>query len=195
MKLYTGSTTPFGRKAAIVAREHGIAVEEEACNPFESGELAVINPLKLIPVLVLDDGAVLHDSHLICEYFDSIGTGPTLYPEAGRWLWRTRMMVGHGLAEASVQLRLQQVLPDNEQSNILMTRYQGRMSRAVAVLEKQVEALNQEKLRMDIVCAVVGLGHLEFRHGEEWRDEAPRLSLWYDAAVRRPSLKETSPKG
>jgi len=27
MKLYTGSTTPFGRKAAIVAREHGIAVE------------------------------------------------------------------------------------------------------------------------------------------------------------------------
>ncbi len=148
MKLYTGPTTPFGRKAGIVAREHGIAVEEEVCNPFESGDLAGLNPLKLIPVLVLDDGAVLHDSHLICEYLDSIGAGPTLYPEAGRWLWRTRMMVGHGLADASVQLRLQQVLPEAEQSDTLKARYQGRMARAVAALEKEADALTQGAMRM-----------------------------------------------
>lgn len=80
MKLYTAPTSPFGRMASIVAREHGIAVQEEFCNPFESEILAGINPLKLIPVLALDDGVVLLESHLICEYFDSIGAGPTLYP-------------------------------------------------------------------------------------------------------------------
>ncbi|MBT3629288.1 MAG: hypothetical protein HOM52_08045 [Rhodospirillaceae bacterium] len=194
MKLYTGPTTPFGRKAGIVAREHGIGLQEEVCNPFESGELAGLNPLKLIPVLVLDDGAVLHDSHLICEYLDSIGAGPTLYPEAGRWLWRTRMMVGHGLAEASVQLRLQQVLPDGEQSGTMMARYQNRISRAVVQLEKEVEALIEGPLRMDKICAVIGIGHVEFRHGEEWRDEAPGLAAWYDDARRRQSFAETAPK-
>jgi glutathione S-transferase len=194
MKLYTGPTTPFGRKAGIVAREHGIAVEEEVCNPFESGDLAGLNPLKLIPVLVLDDGAVLHDSHLICEYLDSIGAGPTLYPEAGRWLWRTRMMVGHGLADASVQLRLQQVLPEAEQSDTLKARYQGRMARAVAALEKEADALTQGAMRMDKICAVIGIGHMEFRHGEGWRDDAPNLTAWYDDAIERASFAETEPK-
>jgi len=194
MKLYTGPTTPFGRKAGIVAREHGIAIEEEVCNPFESGDLAGLNPLKLIPVLVLDDGAVLHDSHLICEYLDSIGAGPTLYPEAGRWLWRTRMMVGHGLADASVQLRLQQVLPEAEQSDTLKARYQGRMARAVAALEKEADALTQGAMRMDKICAVIGIGHMEFRHGEGWRDDAPNLAAWYDDAIERASFAETEPK-
>ena len=194
MKLYTGPTTPFGRKAGIVAREHGIAVEEEVCNPFESGDLAGLNPLKLIPVLVLDDGAVLHDSHLICEYLDSIGAGPTLYPEAGRWLWRTRMMVGHGLAEASVAMRLQQVLPEAEQSDTLKARYQGRMARAVAALEKEADALTQGAMRMDKICAVIGIGHMEFRHGEGWRDDAPNLAAWYDDAIERASFAETEPK-
>ena len=35
MKLYTGSTTPFGRKAAIVAREHGIAVGERTAEEIK----------------------------------------------------------------------------------------------------------------------------------------------------------------
>ena len=141
MKLYTAPTSPFGRKASIVAREHGIQLDEETTNPFESDQLARLNPMKLIPVLVLDDGAVLLESPLICEYLDSIGTGPTLFPEANRWLWRTRMMIGHGLADASVQLRLQQVLPAGEQSATLKTRYTERMARAVAALDSQTDAL------------------------------------------------------
>ena len=44
MKLYTAPTSPFGRKASIVAREQGIELDEEFCNPFESEELARLNP-------------------------------------------------------------------------------------------------------------------------------------------------------
>ena len=192
MKLYTAPTSPFGRKASIVAREHGIELDEEFCNPFESEKLARLNPLKLIPVLVLDDGAVVLESQLICEYLDSIGTGPTLYPEAGRWLWRTRMMIGHGLAEASVALRLQQVLPEAEQSETLKDRYTGRMARAVAALESQADALIPGAMRMDKICAVSGLGHMELRHGEDWRDDAPNLAAWYDDAMERPSFAKTA---
>ena len=76
MKLYSSPATPFGRKAAIVAREHGIALDIVNVNPFESEELEQLNPIKLIPVLVMDDGTVLYDSHAICAYFDGVGEGP-----------------------------------------------------------------------------------------------------------------------
>lgn len=195
MKLYTAPTSPFGRKAVIVAREHGIDFEEENCNPFDSDKLSEINPLRLIPVLQLDDGSVLCDSIVICEYFDSIGKGPTLYPDAERWAWGNRMIMGHGLGDASVQLQLQKVLPDEERSKTMMKRYQERISRTLTLLEKQVLALSEVEIRIDKVCVVIGLGHLEYRHGGKWRVEAPKLSAWYDDAMKRPSFLQTSPSG
>ena len=194
MKLFTGPTTPFGRKAAIVAREHGIALDEEVCNPFESEELARINPLKLIPVLVLDDGAVLHDSHVICEYLDALGSGSSLYPEADKWTWKMRMILGHGLAEASVQLQLQKVLPESERSETMMERYHARIERAAAVLEDEADALAAGEFRIDKVTAACGLGHLELRHGDDWRRFCPRLAAWYAEIVTRPSVAETMPR-
>ena len=193
MKLYTAPTSPFGRKAAIVAREHSIDVEEENCNPFDSDKLSEINPLRLIPVLELDDGSVICDSFVICEFFDSIGNGPTLYPDVERWDWSNRMIMGHGLGDASVQLRLQKALPVEERSKTMMKRYQERISRTLTLLEKQVIALSQNEIRIDKVCVVIGLGHLEFRHGGKWRVEAPKLSGWYDDIMKRPSFLQTSP--
>ena len=39
-----------------------------------------VNPLNKIPTLVLDDGTVLYDSRVICEYFDTLHDGPKLFP-------------------------------------------------------------------------------------------------------------------
>ena len=105
------------------------------------------------------------------------------------------MIMGHGLGDASVQLRLQQVLPTEERSKTLMKRYQDRISRTLALFEKEVTALSEGDLRIDKVCVVIGLGHLEFRHGGKWRVEAPKLSGWYDKIMKRPSFLETSPSG
>lgn len=192
MKLYTAPTSPFGRKASIVAREHGIDLDEVATDPFDSEQLARLNPMRLVPVLSLDDGTVLLESQLICEYLDSIGTGLTLYPEADCWQWRTRMMIGHGLAEASVALRLHLVLPEGEQSATMKKRYRGRISRCLEALDGDLDALTIGEMRMDKITAFAALGHLEFRHGENWRSEAPCLSQWYDKVGDRKSFAATA---
>ena len=49
MKLYSSPATPFGRKAAIVANEHDIALDIENVNPFTSEELVRLNPAKPHP--------------------------------------------------------------------------------------------------------------------------------------------------
>ena len=127
MKLYSSPATPFGRKAAIVAREHGIALDIVNVNPFESEELERLNPIKLIPVLVLDDGTVLYDSHAICAYLDETGDGPTFYPEAERLDWQRRMALGTALTETSVLLLFQKRLPADQQSDRLKSHYTQRV--------------------------------------------------------------------
>ena len=126
MKLYSSPATPFGRKAAIVAREHGITLDIANVNPFESEELERLNPIRLIPVLVLDDGTVLYDSHAICAYLDETGGGPTLYPEAARLDWQRRMTLGTALTETSVLLLFQKRLPADQQSDRLKSHYAQR---------------------------------------------------------------------
>ncbi len=40
------------------------------------------NPLSKIPTLVLDDGTVLYDLPVICEYLDALDGAPKLFPQA-----------------------------------------------------------------------------------------------------------------
>lgn len=192
MQLYSSPATPFGRKAAIVAREHGIALDIVNVNPFDSEALERLNPVKLVPVLVLDDGTVLYDSAVICAWLDEAGGG-TLHPAAGKWDWQRRMALGQALAETSVAWILQKRLPEAERSATLMARYDTRWRRIAARLETEAGALAGAPFRMDHVTAICGLGHLEFRHDVDWRAACPALAAWYDAMLERPSVAATRP--
>ena len=67
-------------------------------------------------------------------------------------------------------------------------------ARAVAALDIQTDALAEGAMRMDMICAVMGIGHMEFRHGKDWRNDAPNLAAWYDDVITHPSFAETAPK-
>ena len=193
MKLYSSPATPFGRKAAIVAREHGIALDIVNVNPFESEELERLNPIKLIPVLVLDDGTALYDSHAICAYLDETGGGPTLYPEAERLDWQRRMALGTALTETSVLLLFQKRLPADQQSDRLKSHYTQRVGRILAGLEAEAEVLAAAPFRMDHIAVLCGVGHLEFRHDAAWRADCPALAAWYEGMRGRSSVAATVP--
>ena len=193
MKLYSSPATPFGRKAAIVAREHGIALDIENVNPFTSEELERLNPIKLIPVLVLDVGTALYDSHVICTYLDETGKGPTLYPEADRSEWQRRMTLGTALTEASVAWVFQKRQPAEQQSVNLKSHYEKRVRRITAALDSEAGALTAAPFRMDHIAVICGLGHLEFRHDASWRADCPALTAWYEDIQGRPSVAATQP--
>ena len=193
MKLYSSPATPFGRKAAIVAREHGIALDIANVNPFESEELERLNPIKLIPVLVLDDGTVLYDSHAICAYLDETGDGPTLYPEAARLDWQRRMTLGTAVTETSVLLLFQKRLPADQQSDRLKSHYAQRVRRILTGLEAEAEVLAAAPFRMDHIAVICGIGHLEFRHDAAWRADCPALAAWYEGMQSRSSVAATVP--
>lgn len=72
----------------ICAKEKGIEKQIERVrsvvamkNP--NRDLMRTNPLGKIATLVLDDGRVMFDSIVICEYLDSLNGGPPLFPPTG----------------------------------------------------------------------------------------------------------------
>lgn len=195
MKMFTAQASPFGRKAVVVAREHEIKVELEMIDVYTAAFLDQHNALRQIPTLVLDDGSAIYDSHVICQYFDSIAKKPTLYPDKDRWRWQTRTALANGLAEASLNLRYQAIQPEGERSKTLTERYWARINRGIDALEADIDGLVTGGLRIDQLTAATALGHIEFRHTKEWRGRCPKLASWYDAFVQRPSLATTAPKG
>src|SRR5258707_4977260 len=89
MKLAYSAASPYVRKVNACAIARGIdgqierwkvATTDPALRPF--------NPLSKVPTLIADDGAMLYDSPVICEYLDSIGSAPQLFPAVGPAPWR-----------------------------------------------------------------------------------------------------------
>ena len=99
MKLFGSNTSPYVRKIRIQALEGGywdrIDFFEMATAPTNPN-MDNVNPLKKVPALATDDGQVLFDSRVICEYLDqALGVGPDVSggrqrplggaPVAGAW--------------------------------------------------------------------------------------------------------------
>src|SRR3954453_24034953 len=85
MKLHWSPRSPFVRKVMITAHELGLVdrincVRTVAAATKPHAELMEDNPLSKIPTLVLDDGTVIFDSPLICEYPDCLHDKPKQFP-------------------------------------------------------------------------------------------------------------------
>jgi glutathione S-transferase len=112
MKLHWSPRSPFVRKVMIVAHERGLVdrlhcVRTVAAMTAPHAELMRDNPLSKIPTLVLDDGAALYDSPVICEYLDALDGKPQLFPRDRllRMVALRRQALGDGFLDLLVLAR------------------------------------------------------------------------------------------
>src|SRR4029077_4905038 len=112
MKLHWSPRSPFVRKVMVAAHDVGVAGRIECVRTVAAmmkphAELMIDNPLSKIPTLVLDDGTVLYDLSVICEYFDGLHNGPKLFPASPpqRMTALRRQALGDGWLDALVLWR------------------------------------------------------------------------------------------
>ena len=111
MKLYWSPRSPFVRKVMVFAHETGLAsrietVKTPVSSTAANRELMRVNPLGKIPTLVTDDGKVLFDSYVICDYLDGLHTGAKLIPQSPDIRWQTlRGRAHHGRHLAAARRR------------------------------------------------------------------------------------------
>ena len=198
MELKYGPLSPYARKVRVVAHEVGVAdrirmtevkarEEPEAIVPF--------NPLGKIPALVLDDGSVLYDSPVICEYLDTEFSGGRLLPAKGPQRWRTltRVALVDGALDAGLLARNERLRPAEKQSKESIDWQLGKMLRALDTLEKDVPGFGTD-LDLGLVAVGCAMGYLPLRVPEA-KDPArwPRLTEWYARIGQRPSFAKTMP--
>ena len=200
MKLHWSPRSPFARKVMVCAHELGIAARIEKVYTLVSlrkpnSDMLTVNPLGRIPALVLDDGAVLYDSIVICEYLDAT-FGPKLFPATGlaRWDALRRHALADGMLETGILWLGERTRPEAQQSTELHVALETKLRSALAAAESDADRLRSDSPDIGDLTLGVALGYLDFRYAHlNWRDTAPRLASAYAALAARPSLRDTEP--
>jgi len=106
--------SPFVRRVGLALRLYGIGFEHRPWSVFgQADQIAALNPLMRVPTLVLEDGFVLTDSHMMLDYLDGLVAEP-LFPRAEPARHRALKVatLGTGLAEKAVSLFYERRLHD-----------------------------------------------------------------------------------
>jgi glutathione S-transferase len=204
MILRFSPSSPFVRKVRIAITllgfENDLTLERADTNdPNDSLQKA--NPLGKIPVLIAEDGAAIYDSRVILDYLDERAGGGKIVPHGGKErLEALRLQaLADGILDASIltvyEGRFRK--PEMHEPKWL-DRQAGKVSRALAALEAAPppDARPQALPNVGQIALACALGYRDFRFGDGWRADHPRLVAWLeDFAAQVPAYAATKPAG
>jgi glutathione S-transferase len=205
MILRSSPASPFGRKVRIAISLLGFEGETriEPADPTNvSDTLRRQNPLGKIPVLIAEDGIAYYDSRVIVDFLDERAGGGRIVPREAQWRFAALRLQAlcDGILDASILTVYETRWRAAEHHEQKWLEHQaGKVSRALTVLESNPPALEQtvgilpNVGQIALACA---LGYRDFRFGENWRKDHPRLVAWLDDfAERVPAFAATKPSG
>ena len=200
MKIYHATASPFVRKCLVAATELGLRDKIElvsaAAHPVNRDKNVVArNPLGKIPTLVTDDGNVLYDSRVICEYLNEQGDGH-LIPRTGelRWAVLCEQALADGVMDAAVLTRYETFArPEALRWKDWITGQLEKVTSGLDALESRAADFGD---RVDLGTIAFGcmLGYLDFRFPSlGWRDGRPNAAAWFEWFGARDSMVATQP--
>ena len=202
MKLTFSPSSPFARKVRICAIELGLIDKIElvpaAVAPGTPNEKYAhdISPLRKLPALVLDDGSVLVDSFVICEYLDDLAGGGKLIPASGlaRWKVKSEHAMLQGMLDAMLLCRYESMLrPEALRWKVWYDDQWDRAWQGFARFEARPDILARP-LDITQIALTCALGYADFRFPDcGWRKTFPKLDAFHEKMMQRDSVKSTVP--
>jgi glutathione S-transferase len=208
MKLYQSNASPNSRRVRIYLAEKGISmplvpVDLGAKEQF-SNAYAAINPRRVIPTLVLEDGTAIGEVPAILRYLEEIhpdppllGTTPKTKAQVAMWERRAEI---EGFA--SVMEAVRNAVPglknraiagphDYEQIPALVERSRQRVKNFYADFNARladVPFVAGDEFSVADITAVVTVDFATKAAGLPVGDEHPALQRWYDVVSARASM-------
>lgn len=202
MKLIASLTSPYVRKIRIVLAEKKIDCDLVLDSPWTVGnQVAALNPLGKIPVLVLDDESTLYDSRVIAEYLDTVAPNSRLIPASGRERISVKRWeaLADGVLDAAVTAFLETKRPDGERSPSWIERQRGKVNQALKAMSEDLGEqswCHGNSLTLADIAVGCALGYVSFRLGDiRWNEQYPNLSRLYEKLMQRSAFAETVPQG
>jgi glutathione S-transferase len=208
MKLYQSNTSPNSRRVRIFLAEKGISmpivpVDLGAREQF-SDAYAAINPRRVVPTLVLEDGTSIGEVPAIQRYLEEIhpeprllGATPKMKAQVAMW---ERRVEQEGFA--SVMEAVRNTVPalknraiagphDYEQIPALVERSKARVLNFYADFDARlagVPFMAGDEFSVADITAVVTIDFATRAAGLPVPDEHTALKRWYHSVSARPSM-------
>ncbi|WP_317847691.1 glutathione S-transferase [Pseudomonas sp. HTZ2] len=202
MTLFHSLLSPFVRKVMVVLHETGqldrVTLQAVNVSPVNGNDqLNQDNPIGKIPALRLEDGTVLHDSRVICEYLDLQHVGNPLIPREGSARWRRLTLASQAdaIMDAAVSTRYETFLrPEDKRWDGWVQAQGEKIRRSLANLEQAHLAELASTFDIAAIGVACALGYLDLRQPQfGWREQQPGLATWYADVTKRPSMAATAP--
>ena len=191
--------SPFVRRVGIALRLYEMPFEHRPWSTFGDAErLAELNPLRRVPTLILDDGAVLIESASMLDYLDeTAGPEKALIAENGR-ARRDALKVcalATGLADKAVSLLYERIFRQHD-SKVWVERCNAQVAGALRVLENDRaarpapfwfgDALNHADIAVACVIRFTREAHPGIFSEERW----PALAIHSARCEDMPVFRE-----
>lgn len=195
MRILFSPFSPYVRKCLVVAHELGLndrlqLLSSNAHPVQRDAEIIRNNPLGKVPTFFTDDGQVLFDSRVICEYLNDFVKG-SLFPAEGAKRWETLTMqaLGDGMLDACLLARYEDVArPEALKWPEWRAAQLDKVETSLTWLCAHPEVLRG---RVDMGTLTIGcaLWYLDLRFPDfNWRERHPAMANWYAEFGQRPSV-------
>ena len=202
MQALVSLTSPFARKVRILLAAEQIACEIIVADPWaDDPPIRTNNPLRKIPILVLDDGAFLIDSKVICEYLNAEYCQDK-YLLPGTSIARAQMQnlvaLADGITEAAAACVMARKVDAAWQSEIWLAWQKTKIEQALAWFEQQSVLFATEKhasrfQNLFEISLAAALSYLDFRALVDWRHTHKRLAEWLQNISQITAFQNTQP--
>ncbi|MGY3485854.1 glutathione S-transferase [Bradyrhizobium sp. USDA 4011] len=208
MKLYQSSGSPNSRRIRIYLAEKGITmpfvpVDLGAREQF-SDAYAAINPRRVVPALVLDDGTIIAEVPAIIRYLEEVQPNPPLLgtlpkEKAMVTMWERRMElegfapVMETVRNGAAGLKGRAIAGPHGYDQIpeLVTRGQRRIADFYGDLEVRLSEMPfvaGDKFSIADITAIVAIDFASKALGLSTPQENEASRRWYDSIASRPSM-------
>ena len=192
MKLLYTKRSPYARKVRVIALEKNIPLEliDEDLQK-KSQRLLDANPLGKVPTLVLDNGATVFDSPVICRYLDDLNDRAIMIPrDAGE---RIEVLKWEAFADdlmtVAINLYMEKVRHPNDFHKDFTATLETNIRSAYSHIEKNLSKLKGFNLASVAVASAIGYIHFRLPH---LKVQGACLK-WFEEISRRPSMAQTVP--
>jgi glutathione S-transferase len=181
MKLHWSPRSPFVRKVMIVLHEVGLVDQVElvrstvamASEPNPS--VLADNPLGKIPTLVLEDGATLFDSRVICAFLAEKAGKLQPASSAERWRQARWEALGDGMTDILLLWRIERLRQEGGDT-VICAAFETKIRATMHQLNAEASQLADAGFGIGHIAIGAALGQLEFRWpGTGWREAFPAL--------------------
>jgi glutathione S-transferase len=198
MKILVSNPSPYSAKVRMAAAYAGLkfdSVSTDTNNP--APEFLKVNPLGKIPVVLADDGTVVHDSAAIVQYLNRLSNNKLLPRNPAK---RTEAEQLEALADGICDCALAHVYerrfrPEEKVHQDWLDKQWTKITRALDALNANPPKL-PSKITAGQIALRAALGYLALRFEGKWEKGRSKLVRWMKRFDEKfPEVAAYAPKG